>query len=181
MLTISGYTSCNNQPAYSSAASVTFADEAETEPVSVEEAKAYLKIDAGESTWDSLVAIAISAARQELEEWLNRSLITRTVTAVMNVANGKVSLPYGPVTTLSGITDTDSNTLTDYTLNGDSVVLDGYDKATFTYSAGYPTLPAVFKQGLLRLVAFNWQHSGDDGTARNIGDITGLRKYRRVV
>lgn len=170
-------------PAYSSIIACSFDNEG-AELITLAEAKAYLRIDASETTFDAQIATAVSAARRTVEEYLNRSLITRTVTATMNIANGIVNLPYAPVIgSLTGITDKEGNTIAadNYTLKSDAVQIQGYYQATFTYNAGYSELHPAFKVGILKLLAFDWQHNGDDGTVRNIGAITGLKMFRRVV
>jgi hypothetical protein len=157
------------------------------EPVSLEEAKAYLRIDASETAFDEELNIAITAARQEIEHYLNRSLINRTITAVLDIAGGWINLPYGPVDSILAISDMDNNVITadSYTFKQPVLMIGNYYRIiciynTGGYTSGNPVAP-VFKHGIKRLLAFDWQHKGDDGTVRSVGAITGLKMYRRVV
>lgn len=67
-----------------------------TEPVTVEEAKFFNRLTA--SAEDSLIQSLITAAREIIEQYLNRSLIPRVV-QIECVCDGrnKLELPYGPV------------------------------------------------------------------------------------
>jgi hypothetical protein len=176
-------TTTGNAPAYSSIVSIAFSNEG-AELITLAEAKAYLRIDASETAFDAQVTMAISAARMAVEEYLNRSLISRTITVTMNIARGGVNLPYAPVIdVITSVQDNEGNVIDtgSYQQNSEAVYSLWYNQATFTYNAGYVELPPAFKLGILKLMAFDWQHTGDDGTARSIGAITGLKMYRRVV
>jgi hypothetical protein len=180
MVTIHGYSSCN-PPAYSGVIGTpVFSAEDTSEPVTLLEAKQYLRIDASEVAFDAEVTELISAARQDIEAYLNRSLIDRTVIATLNIA-GTAILPYGPVKEITAVEDIDGNAVADYQLKGDVLKASGYDQLTLNYAAGYAALPATFKLGIKKLVAFDYQHKGDESIARKIGAITGLAKYRRVI
>lgn len=157
------------------------------EPVSLTEAKAYLRIDQSETAFDEELNMAIPAARQEIEQYLNRSLINRTITAVLDIANGWVNLPYAPVNSILAVTDIDNNVIADagYIYRDPVLLISNYYRVVCIYNSGGYTsgkpVPPVFKQGIKRLLAFDWQHKGDDGAVRNVGAITGLKMYRRVI
>lgn len=171
-----------NPPAYSgSVGEPVFIDEDTIEPVALDEMKAYLRIDSSETAFDQEITELISAARQEVETYLNRSLINRTVEVTMNIAGGNAPLPYAPVKELVSIKDTEDNDITEYRLKGDVLKTDSYYQLSLTYTAGYEVVPVAIKMGIKRLVAFDNEHKGDDGTKRDIGNITGLKKYRRIV
>lgn len=75
----------------------------ETEPVSVEDAKAQERIDG--SAQDDLVAKMIAAARGEAERVTGRSLITQTLKLYMDgwPCEGVIRLPRGPVSEVSSV------------------------------------------------------------------------------
>lgn len=177
-------------PAYSGViGEPVFSAEETTEPVTLAEVKQYLRVDASETAFDAEITALIGAARDEVETYLNRSLIRRTVAVTMNIANGDAALPYAPVVELTAITDIDGNAMdeSNYMIKGDVLKISsylGYSQLSLTYTAGYTTekpVPAAFKLGIKKLIAFDWQHKGDDNTQRKVGLITGLSKYRRVV
>lgn len=184
MVILRGYSS-GLPPAYSSAiGEPVFTQEDNVEPVSLADAKQYLRIDAGETAFDSEITRLISAARIDMEHYLNRSLINRTIAVTMAIAGGSAVLPYTPVKSIATVTDANSQVLTasDYKLSGDTIKAANYNQLSITYTAGYEgAIPATMQLGILKLAAFDYEHKGDDGTKRVIGDITGLRKYRRVV
>ena len=50
----------------------------ETEPITLLEAKAQCKIESDDTNFDTLLTIYIAAAREYVESWTNRALITQT-------------------------------------------------------------------------------------------------------
>src|SRR3546814_16072395 len=70
-----------------------------TEPVSLAEAKAHLRVT-DDDPYISDLSTYIMAARKHVEQLLNASIVIQTRTLELDAfpADGRISLPYGPVT-----------------------------------------------------------------------------------
>lgn len=144
-----------------------------TEPISVSEAKAQLRItDASE---DVLIGVKITEARQMAENELRRSLITQTWQLTLDSFPDVIELPYPPIIGVSSVQYIDSVSGTLTTLSAGSYKLDArstparlvpawdYDwptpraevnAVTVTYTAGYGAAAAVPEaiKGWIRLM-----------------------------
>jgi len=70
------------------------------EPVSLSEAKLHLRVDS--TTEDALITRLITAAREECEQQIDRSIPTQTLQLVIDAfPAGAITLPRGPVTSVS--------------------------------------------------------------------------------
>lgn len=154
------------------------------EPLALDDAKNYLRIDSGVTTDDDLVTALISGARSVAEKYISKAIVQQTVT--MNIdylPRGGILLPYGPVQSVTSIQVTDdtgaqttwdaSNYLVDTT--GRRIVY--LSTATFpasyqeingvvvTYVAGYGTstvdstgIPNGIVQAIRHLVAASYEN-----------------------
>src|SRR3546814_5981223 len=134
-----------------------------TEPVSLAEAKAHLRVT-DDDPYISDLSTYIMAARKHVEQLLNASIVIQTRTLELDAfpADGRISLPYGPVTGVTTIayTDADGNAATvDSHTRSKDVVTPAYGETwpvtrdqigavTITYTAGMmtgspATLPAA--------------------------------------
>ena len=77
----------------------------EVEPVSLEEAKSYMQIDADYASDDNQIRIAISSARERLERYLNIGLVNRDITIEWN--GGCLKLPLTPNFDIVSVSDKD--------------------------------------------------------------------------
>jgi len=154
------------------------------EPVSLDDAKAYLRLDSDDE--DALVTTLVTAARLHVEGATGRALLTQSWRLVLDdwPSVGLLRLPVGPLQSLTAITAYDINgdpvTLsTDGVLwdaqaapsllylpagFGDGVVLRPFQGVEIDYVAGYGTdpadVPATLRQALLLLVAY-WFENRD--------------------
>jgi uncharacterized phiE125 gp8 family phage protein len=71
------------------------------EPVTLTEVKRYLRIDFTDD--DALLGILITAARQEVEQFLRRALITQTWDLILDWGPAWVELPYPPLQSVVNI------------------------------------------------------------------------------
>ncbi len=178
-----------------------FSDESDTEPVSLLEAKNWLKIDVDDD--DNLVTDIITAARQQCEHYLKISLIERTITARLINDLNNIELPYGPVDEVSEVKDADDNVIDtdnytvrgvafktlDYTgISAVSVTVNGpsgcNNELTVTYTAGYAAedVPKYFKNAILNQIAWLYEHRGDELSEElSPAAIIKLKPHRRVV
>lgn len=144
-------------PAYNAVIDVVFSDESTTEPVTLQEAKDWCRIDVADD--DAIILELISAARAICELHSNISFIQRTVTATLHNGLGKIGLPYGPVTSLPTYTDDEANQLDEYSLK-----IADEDDAIAVYNAGYnqASIPKNLKNALLNQIAWMYENRGDD-------------------
>ncbi len=144
-------------PAYNAVLSVTFSNESATEPVTLQEAKDWCRIDVTDD--DTLITKLIKAARLICEHYVNMSFIARTVTAKIHNGQGDINLPYGPVTGAINYFELDGTTAID---NFDLTEERG-DNFIAVYPAGYAdgTLPEDLRTAILTQVAFMYENRGD--------------------
>lgn len=144
-----------------------FSSEASSEPVTPAEAKLWCKIDDSITEDDALITALIKSARQMCEQYVGQSIITRTVTAVINNTNGGVYLPYGPVTSFTSLTDSDGNAIDsdNYKLSGTQfprLLWPKDSNLTAVYAAGYSSLPEEFKTAIKEQVFFLYNNRGEE-------------------
>jgi uncharacterized phiE125 gp8 family phage protein len=133
-----------------------------TEPLSLAEAKLYLRVDGSEE--DSLITDMIVAVREAAEDYLHKSLVTQGWTLTYeNYAPACSPLPKGPVQAIShvktrdrtGAESTVSTTLYHLSAVEDAVHFESTVMAhevDITYSCGYgdaEDVPVSVKQGML--------------------------------
>lgn len=162
--------------------------DATVEPFDVEVAKGWGKIDVSDD--DSIIETLITTARQQCEDFLNISLIARTVTAYLDNSAGNIRLPYGPVKEIVSITD-DSKDLND--IDEDNYELKGLLFKTLSspsnchviisYTAGYDILPEHFKTAVKQQILYLYENRGDAKLMEQLSPIVAvtLKPYRRVV
>lgn len=138
-----------------------------TEPVTLAEAKAWLKVESDDD--DLIIAMLITAARQYCEGFVSQSFVERTVTAIVVnelVLNGRgIRLPYGPQGEIISMTDIDGDAITDYDIIGESFLQVRSPVSSWlkiVYTAGYAVLPKQFKTAVLEEIAWLYQHRGDE-------------------
>jgi hypothetical protein len=134
-----------------------------TEPVTLAEAKTYLLVTYTDR--DTELTALISRCRKALEDHKEISIVTNTITAILNNSVGGMQIPYGPVTAVSEIKDLDDNILTSdqYELKDYSITYPKYNFLTVTYTAGYSEenpMPLTIKQELLELIAWVFFNKG---------------------
>lgn len=161
-----------------------FSSESGTEPITLAEAKAWIKVDTAITADDVLVTELIKSARQQVEGFLGISLIARTVTGVLNNSAGNIELPYGPLVSFTSLTDEDGTTIAadDYELRGigfKNLKKPCYDYMTAVYTTGYTTVPENFKTAVKEQVAWLYDNRGE---AKELSEIVlhTLKPYRRV-
>lgn len=163
--------------------------EPDAEPVTLDEAKQWMRVDLDDD--DALITSLITVSRQLCEDYLNISLCTRTVTATIRNDNGNIYLPYGPVVLTDGVftptifTDALGNAITEYRFNGiefPSLVFPTYGVMVIKYDVGYTTLPAKFKTAILQQLAYIYENRGDVSADANLLPIVKmtLKPLRRV-
>ena len=127
---------------YNAVLDVNFSAESSTEPVTLNEAKQWCKIELDIAEENTLITELIKSARMQCEGYLCISLIARTVTALLNNTLGDIELPYGPVVAFTSLTDSEGDAITsgNYTLKGTVfkyIHSPCYDNMVAIYTTGY--------------------------------------------
>jgi len=150
------------------------------EPITLEEAKAHLRVDSAEE--NALISSLITTARLFVESWTHRILITTTIEKIYDVPSGAFSLPCPPlqeVTKIEVVNDDGEKTLVDSSIYDydASVNLPGRvklksgcswpdhrDFASFiiTFKAGYgdvaSNVPEALRQAVLQIVGHYYEN-----------------------
>lgn len=172
-----------------------FDDGTVTEPVLLQEAKDYAKIDTGTAD-DTILGYLITTARQQCEDFTGISIIPRTVTAVLNNSCGGIFLPYCPFKALTSITDQDGNVLVandDYQISGTmfpQIIFPKWDRLTLVYTTGYTILPQEIKTAILQQTFYLYENRGESAVISRSGIVAELtlspqakatlQRFRRV-
>lgn len=151
-------------------------NESVTEPITLDEAKAYLQIDADYASNDDEINLALITARKRLEAYLNIGLVERAITVYWG--GHELELPLSPTVSITSVKKgSDDLTTNDYSvldlpakrisvnsvcgMNGNWFYsLNGYVEFTpihevnntvyiCEYVTGYETLPSDLKQAIL--------------------------------
>lgn len=138
------------------------------EPVTVSEAKAFLSIDEDTDVHDSLIGSLIITARQAVEDYAGVSLVDSTVIVQFDDIIDSRELPYGPVKSITGVTDVDGDAIEDYKTFG---IVNSFQRLVYvsdtmvqaTYQTGYTTVPESLKTAIKKKVADDFeQRTGFD-------------------
>lgn len=167
---------------------------ASEEPVSLDEAKLWLKTDTDDTADDDLVTSLIATARAKYEEYTHRCLLKQTFDAIPeDVPCGPVTLPRSPVVSVSsikGFTDTDLDNTVGTAMSSSGYYVDTLNEpgrvvpvgdATWPvgtrrlnpiairFIAGYSSqtsgVPEQAKTEIKQLVARAYEHRGDEVAA----------------
>lgn len=157
------------------------------EPISLAEAKEWLRIDTADTSQDNVLAILIKGARQRVEDYLRRALITQTFSFEMSGDDMRpyIEIPRPPVQSITSLTTYDevagSETSTvvdsaDYQLVEKTILVERNDgwtinreerAGTLVYVAGYGNagsdVPYDIRLAMLELIALRYERRGDEG------------------
>lgn len=164
-----------------------------SEPVSLAEAKLYLRVDG--SAEDTLIADLIVAARLSAEDYLRSSLITQSwKLAHDDYIQERIALAMGPVSSISSITMVARDGTTQvvsanaYYLNaaGDGVMVDNVvfgNRVDIVYVTGYgdsTKVPTPIKLGMLAHIAAMYDARGVGESALPAQSIAFYAPFRRI-
>jgi hypothetical protein len=126
-------------------------NESETEIVTVDDVKAKLNIDF--IAHDALINDILKQCRGQIEQKINRSLVSRNVVAVWKEAFDWIEIPFSPVTGALTVTDLDDAAIeTEYKVVGNKVYGDFENGLKLTYSTDVFTNERV-KRALIDMTA----------------------------
>lgn len=165
-------------------------EDIETEPVTLAEVKAFLRLDSDYSSEDSVLETLITASRELLENHLNLSFGLKKLQ--VQFTGGCFDLPAGPHHDIESLYPVNDETypeeITDYTITGlafKTIHLDSVEDNfrwfypigggapevwstenavnclyNITYNAGYETLPKALKNALLTQIDYAYKTQG---------------------
>lgn len=181
---------------YNAVLDVQFNETSVTEPVTLEEAKNFCKIDI--DTDDILLEAIITSAREMCEDFTNIGFVEHEIVATVNNPNGNILLPYGPIIEVTEVKNKDGDILEaddEYEISGNlfkSLKTPKEEGLEITYTSGYETLPERLKLALLNTIYYLYdnraqsiEHIYDKNVPKigNIGPISEmiLKPLSRVI
>lgn len=124
-----------------------------TQPITYRDIKSHLRLDSDDEK--DYIELLISAAVAAAEKHTESLMTSRTITLTSYSTQSRIYLPFGPVTSITSISDYSSNTITNYELEYDGTeayveINESFESpVTITYIAGYATLPADLKVAIM--------------------------------
>jgi len=167
-----------------------------TEPVTLQQAKTWLKVETDDE--DTLIASLIPAARARAEWHTGRAFITQGWTLWLDSAAAAIEIPLPPLRAVTAVTL--------YRADGGEAVLDAGDYTVdvpgsrlafrdapanlravggiaIAFTCGYGAaadVPAPIASAILMLLAALYEHRGDDAAPSPDGALALLAPYRGV-
>jgi uncharacterized phiE125 gp8 family phage protein len=167
-----------------------------TEPVTLDQAKAWLRIESGDE--DALIASLIPAARARAEWHMGRALVVQGWTLWLDWADPCITIPLPPLQSVEAVTlyKRDGGTVVlaagDYTVDaaGSRVLLKALpadlrpiNAAAIAFTAGYgdaDDVPADIAQAILQIVSALYEHRGGDAAPTPDSALALLAPYRTL-
>ena len=126
-----------------------------TEPLSLEDVKAHLRITPGDDSEDTTVLMPlISAAREYCEGYTGRALASQTITAYPETTTGRIYLPRPPVTAITSVTagGEPAEYVDNHNLGYITLTRSYPDDVVVVYTTGQATIPKTVRQAMLLLI-----------------------------
>lgn len=161
-----------------------------TEPVTLAEARLHLKLlESNETTEDSLITAWITAAREKAEQYTGRALAPKTLEMAFDEFPAySFDLDMSPVSSVTSIKYTDNDGVEQTVDSGDyalstygleNIIAPAYDFTWPTaraqrdavrvrYATGYSTVPKSVKSALLLMIAWLFEHRGEESAPHEI-------------
>jgi uncharacterized phiE125 gp8 family phage protein len=129
-----------------------------TEPVTLQEAKDYMRISSNAE--DDLIEELITSARERIEKYTGLSLGLKTLKAYWFYFHIPAEIPYGPVTAINSVVD-DNDVELEYTARGlQYKTLEAYSTQglAIEYEAGFAVAPKGLKLAILKQVSTDYEN-----------------------
>jgi uncharacterized phiE125 gp8 family phage protein len=129
-----------------------------TEPVTLQEAKNYMRISSNAE--DALIGELITSARERIEKFTGLSLGEKTLRAYWFYFHIPQEIPYGPVTLIDSVVN-DEDVALEYTARGlQYKMLESYSTTglTIEYEAGFAVAPKGLKLAILKQVSTDYEN-----------------------
>ena len=171
---------------------VTTTVEPVSEPITLAQAKNYLKVDFDDD--NDLITSLIASARVRLEKYAGVAMSARTLQVVAYV-DEFIELPYAPLNNITKVEYWDNGTwvemsIGDYYILGTTykkiyMVANNRMEYRFTYTCGYTTIPQPMITALYKLIAdlYDYRESSVEDSKPN-SNITSayelIKPYKRI-
>ncbi len=167
------------------------------EPVSLDQAKAWLRVESGNDE-DALIAALIPAARARAEWHTGRAFVTQGWTLWLDGTAACIDIPLPPLQAVTAVTvyDRDGNATVldsgDYIVDiaGSRLVLKGApanrraaNGIAIAFTAGYgdaADVPAPLAAAILQIVSSLYEHRGGDAAPTPDSALALLATYRTI-
>jgi uncharacterized phiE125 gp8 family phage protein len=165
------------------------------EPVTLDQAKAWLRVESGNDE-DALLSALIPAARARAEWHTGRAFVSQRWTLWLDRSDGRIELPLPPLQSIESVTFyapdggaivLESNA---YAVAGQYLLLDtpptglrAANGIAVAFTAGYgeaSDVPPAISQAILALVAALYEHRGGDGVPTPDNALALLAPYRTI-
>ncbi|HWA70368.1 MAG TPA: phage head-tail connector protein [Rhizomicrobium sp.] len=165
------------------------------EPVTLDQAKAWLRVESGADE-DALIAALIPAARARAEWHTGRAFVTQAWTLWLDRSDGVIEVPLPPLQSVASVTlyaPDGTPTVLDsgaYLVAGQRVILAQpplllrqANGIAVAFTAGYggaEDVPAPIASAILQIVASLYDHRGNDVTPTPDAALALLAPYRTI-
>ena len=129
-----------------------------TEPVTLQEAKDYMRISS--ESENDLIEELITSARERIEKFTGLSLGEKTLRAYWFYFHIPQEIPYGPVTLIDSVVN-DDDVAVEYVARGlQYKMLEAYSTTglTIEYEAGFAVAPKGLKLAILKQVSTDYEN-----------------------
>lgn len=164
-----------------------------TEPVTLQEAKTWMRINDFTSD-DTLITALIKSSRTLLERYTGLSFGTKTLEVIVEIEKN-INLPYSPLQTMTSVYRRFNNQWelmtvnTDYYIIGDTLRVTLPGEYKLTYVAGFTVLPEPLKTDIKVIVAWQYENRNIKFSEGDASTITGYpfinllnsRAYKSIV
>jgi uncharacterized phiE125 gp8 family phage protein len=165
------------------------------EPVTLDQAKAWLRVESGNDE-DGLISALIPAARARAEWHTGRAFVSQRWTLWLDRSDGRIELPLPPLQSVESVTlyaPDGAASLLDpdaYAVAGQHLLLGtapaglrAANGIAVAFTAGYGAasdVPPAIGQAILALVASLYEHRGGDGAPMPDNALALLAPYRTI-
>lgn len=124
--------------------------------------KAFLRIDADDTSQDDVIDALTGAATEAVQDYANVSLVEQERMVVFG-ASDFAEIPFSPVISVDlvekqDVADGTWSTTTEFVYRGDSfITFDTYGVYRVSYTAGFTAIPDTFKTAVLRHVKEHYE------------------------
>lgn len=135
------------------------------EVLSLSDVKSWLRISFNSD--DDLLNNLIIQSRELVETYINQSIVETKIVCEASPRETLV-LPYGPIISISGVTDFDGNDI-EYTWDGFEISFEPlYSNTITTYISGMIDIPSGLKLILYQFILYLYENRGDDSGFQNL-------------
>lgn len=143
------------------------------EPVTLQEAKQYCRIDSDYEGDDALITDLISSARSAIEMWANISIVEKRI-QVFSDTDRTLWLPRSPVIQIENIEDVDGTPIEFNNSIRNKVKVHHSGGYYVTYRAGFDPLPPDIKMAVLKQVSTDYDNRENFVINSNSMQLTGI-------